>query len=683
MPGDEISEVEVLEQEEAPEPEESGDTTEEVEVPEPEEIEEISVAIESADPPAFEPAETLAANEDITIEISENLDESFKNTMEAVAPSAPPSLVDDGEGRAGSGEPEPVSDKEVGAVQEVAQVSAVPEVSLAGSSEAGSMTIGEPVVEDSPGPEAGGTAREPSLEQTQAEQTTDASGARTEESQTLPEDLVVDQEADEPKLIITDPDGDDGKLDLDDGMKQAGDFREDTKISDQYKNMVDERGGAEGYLGGDKGGELIPDKELGLGMDGMLDGSGRDMVDAGLPGPDQLGELGDLKDAAGFGGGDGRLSTKDADDDSTTTSSDKSNSDSSSSDKTGTSGDSSSSSTSGDKSSSDSSSSSKSGTSTGTGTRTTSGKDSTGTTRTDGKTGDSTSSDKSGTSTGGGGRSRGSDTTGKGTTDSGRTVYAPGRSGKDQTGGTFDGKKGDVSGTSPKSYDPEGTDGSAGDMPGGPVSDPMDQPLNLTESMSQPVDEDGASRQEPGIAFDRASQSDPYAQYTGEETGGFGVIPEGELDPDGILVDPPGFAGGGVLLSTMQNLESNLAVSDTGKNQQAAAVLGEQMLAGKGSEDLHGLASNVVKAQYGDISDSDTNALVGIIAGQAASSLAADIAGLEGMNIGLQKEMAQADQAKAEQQLSAMKDSLNNLMNMIKGMNDLQSDATDAMNDIP
>jgi hypothetical protein len=63
----------------------NGDEFSEAEVPEPEIVEDISEPIESANEPAFEPEQTIAADEAITFETSETLEEAFKNSMEEAA----------------------------------------------------------------------------------------------------------------------------------------------------------------------------------------------------------------------------------------------------------------------------------------------------------------------------------------------------------------------------------------------------------------------------------------------------------------------------------------------------------------------------------------------------------------------------------------------------------------------
>jgi hypothetical protein len=52
------------------------------------------------------------------------------------------------------------------------------------------------------------------------------------------------------------------------------------------------------------------------------------------------------------------------------------------------------------------------------------------------------------------------------------------------------------------------------------------------------------------------------------------------------------------------------------------------------------------------------------------------------MKYNLQKEMAEAYMTKAEQQLNTMREQYEKLMEVVKEMNDLQSDALDAANDI-
>ena len=66
----------------------------------------------------------------------------------------------------------------------------------------------------------------------------------------------------------------------------------------------------------------------------------------------------------------------------------------------------------------------------------------------------------------------------------------------------------------------------------------FDQDLD-DEAVSQPADGDDASPKEPGISFDRATQTDPYSQDTGEDAD----IPRTGYEPD-IDKLTPGMAGG-------------------------------------------------------------------------------------------------------------------------------------------
>ena len=85
---------------------------------------------------------------------------------------------------------------------------------------------------------------------------------------------------------------------------------------------------------------------------------------------------------------------------------------------------------------------------------------------------------------------------------------------------------------------------------------------------------------------------------------------------------------GAELLSSLSDIESQLAVSDSAKNQQAAAVLQEQVISSEGPADYYALASKAVEAQYGELPQTDSDALVGVVLGQTASAIDADIASL-------------------------------------------------------
>jgi len=123
-------------------------------------------------------------------------------------------------------------------------------------------------------------------------------------------------------------------------------------------------------------------------------------------------------------------------------------------------------------------------------------------------------------------------------------------------------KQQSTSSTSTKKYDPEGyeieefdettIDGKLRAQAFSNLSS-VDQELG-DEAVSQPVDEDGASPKEPGIAFDRENQTDPYSQDTvdGGDAPSTGYIPDekskfkpgmaggddGVLDPNFGAVDP-------------------------------------------------------------------------------------------------------------------------------------------------
>ena len=150
------------------------------------------------------------------------------------------------------------------------------------------------------------------MEQVQTQDIPGASEARTTESQTLPEELTVARETDEPKMVITNKDGDDGGPVMDDGVDQLVDLHEDNQIKDQYGGL-DERGGSVGYVGdpaqGAAGIPEIPDMIPDLGIDGAGPPD-IEIPDLGLPGLDQESELADLAESAAFGA-DGRVSAGD------------------------------------------------------------------------------------------------------------------------------------------------------------------------------------------------------------------------------------------------------------------------------------------------------------------------------------------------------------------------------------
>ena len=93
--------------------------------------------------------------------------------------------------------------------------------------------------------------------------------------------------------------------------------------------------------------------------------------------------------------------------------------------------------------------------------------------------------------------------------------------------------------------DPEGGVDSVGETDrtlGGMIVDavpdltPFDD-QDLQDSIATQPEDDESGNRPPPIEYDRGSETDPYSQYTGEETEGFGALP-GDLDVDGSLVDP-------------------------------------------------------------------------------------------------------------------------------------------------
>jgi len=281
---------------------------------------------------------------------------------------------------------------------------------------------------------------QPTMERAAAETAPETSTARTVESQKLPEDMVVERDSDEPKLVIRDADGDDGGLKMDEGLDQVTDFKEPNQVTGQYGDEGDPAKGDVSYQGDPahaaEGILEIPgmDKDL---MGVMTGKGGGKEVDAGLPGMDQDGERGDLADAAAPGG--------------------------------------------------------------------------------DANVGIGTLQTIAGVVY---------DFIGGGSQDSGSSGSAGTRGTPDPEGGVGE----------------EFDDTLGGLVPG---ILPDDTPDDLgAESLMQPVDEDSDSPKEPGIAFDRATQTDPYRQDTDEYVDLPKIVPDGEVDPDGNLIDPPGFSGG-------------------------------------------------------------------------------------------------------------------------------------------
>lgn len=338
----------------------------------------------------------------------------------------------------------------------VAEVSAVPEISFEGSGEEGTVITEEAVEEKpdvSPTPveqtQEGAAAEvtealqedsQPAMEREAAQKVPEASVARSAESQTVPEGVGAERDDGELKMVMTDKDGGSDRPVMDDGVDQVVDLHEDNQIKDQFGGL-DERGESVGYQGDPAGGAdgipeipgMIPD----LTMDGFGKGGGKE-VDAGLPGLDQEGELGDLADAAAPGG--------------------------------------------------------------------------------DATVGGVVETIKS--------------VTGK--------IWGAVSSGGGQDTGAGGG--GGVRGTpTPDGVENVDFDHTLGGLI--PNALPNATPDDLDdESVMQPVDEDDASPKEPGIVFDRATQTDPYRQDTDEHVD----VPRGTPEvEENYLIDPPDFAGGG------------------------------------------------------------------------------------------------------------------------------------------
>jgi len=480
--------------------------------------------VEAGDIKAVEAAETLesafvAAVPVQAVEVTDEGKEPLEGEPEPVS-----DLGDPGDGSAPAGESSDAPDAgsrasretpEVSTVQEGVKVAAVPEVSLTGSKEAGSITIGTPVAEvqsnvedpgEGPSPDVvressetgkpdsdlGSPAGSPSLEQTKAEQVPDISAGATAESQSVPDLETVERDDGEPKLVMHKEGEEDSGPDMDDGYEQAGDLKEPNQVSSQFGSAGDPTKGSVGYVGdpAQEAGEIpeIPDMIPDLGIDGAGPPD-IDIPDLGLPGLDQESELAGLADSAAFGA-DGRISagawtgrTEMTDSTDSKGKQDISYNESYEDDD-------------------------HSMTVT--------------TTHSDGVTTQTvTSTNKE---------------TGETTTET----------------STTGGEEGDATppATDQEEYDPEGdyqyTNAETDHTLGGRIKDPI--PVSSPEddlddeSVMQPVDEDSASPKEPGIVFDRATQTDPYRQDTDEYVDLPKVTPEVE---ENYLIDPPDFAGGG------------------------------------------------------------------------------------------------------------------------------------------
>ncbi len=229
----------------------------------PQEVREVSEVKEQLDRAAFEPEEVMEKTGEI--KESEALQDALKASVDAI----------------------PVVEK----------TENPPAITLEGSAQTGKVTIekgtDEPA-EEGQIPEERTTevkeAGDPALE--------NKSAAAQEAGPTQEQlDSLGGESQTEDEFVLRDPDGSsDGDLEIDMGgleNTESIDFGKPTDISDAYAGgMGDaERGEGVGYMGGEppEGG-----------------GGGKDN-DTGLPGPDQMGEMGELAGMAAFGA-DGRIS---------------------------------------------------------------------------------------------------------------------------------------------------------------------------------------------------------------------------------------------------------------------------------------------------------------------------------------------------------------------------------------
>ena len=141
--------------------------------------------------------------------------------------------------------------------------------------------------------------------------------------------------------------------------------------------------------------------------------------------------------------------------------------------------------------------------------------------------------------------------------------------------------------------DPEGPVESVGETDrtlGGIIVDPVpdaspSDALDYAESMMQPVDDESGHRPPPELVFDRDSQVDPYAQYTGEEQSGvpIGGMPDG-LDADGSLIDPPEINVGGDPGTFMDTGSSSLNDDEEGLEDGGLENSDPASMDGKGGD---------------------------------------------------------------------------------------------------
>jgi len=429
-----------------------------------------------------------------------------------------------------------------GAVQEVATEfsTAIPAITLEGAEEEGKITIERAAVEQS----ESGAPDQPKMQEEAPAKTPEITRAAAETA-SVPDIETVERNDGEMKFAKDG--GEDDKFNPDDVYEQAQDLKEPNQVSGQYGSAGDPIKGSGDYMGDPAQGAIgIPDipgniPDLGNFTPGQ--GGGMEPGDLGGPGVglDQEGELGGLAGAAAFGGGDSRVGWR-GETEMTDSMDNKGkqkisykehyeNDDGSTTDITTDHDD---------------------GVTTQTTTRT--DKDGNTTTETDvqGGSGDGGGSD------GGGGDGGGGDGGGGG---------GGGGSDGGGGGGFMEAVADFLGSTDEEAYDPEGASGLTPDDHVLPVgSSPINRGLD-DEAVSQQVDGDSASPKEPRIAFDRATQTDPYSQDTvdGVDMPSTGYIPEekskftpgmaggddGVLDPDFGAVDPnkptgePDTGGGG------------------------------------------------------------------------------------------------------------------------------------------
>jgi len=542
------------------------------EAPEPQEKKEVQVSPEKQ-AETREVAEVQRATDKATVspeavvekgdpQAAENLEEAFKAAVsppEQVAETSPATRPAEG---AVSPPETPRAASEVQPV--AAEVStAAPTVTLEGSGEEGKVTIAEAASETPSLAESQRTsesnaeeflqeAGQPEIQE--AAKTVPASEqAEQTQNAAIPDLETIERDDGETKLVKDG--GADDQYDPDDGLEQAGDIREDTLISDQYGDDVIETGDGVDTLrdptqpgkGIDDIPNTIPDFTPGEGG-GMEPGNLNGGPDTGL---DQDGERGGLASAAAFGS-DSRVSAQNMDAAFAAARGDSSYENSANNNQSGNDYDT------GNQSRSSRSAQAKSELAAIdadlTDNNQSKNNDADTTPRGDDGGNDNNSSDTS--------SDNNSDDSEESKDDAAEKARKAKEKKEKQQQQQKNKKQQSTSSTSTKKYDPEGyeieefdettIDGKLRAQAFSNLSS-VDQELG-DEAVSQPVDEDGASPKEPGIAFDRENQTDPYSQDTvdGGDAPSTGYIPDekskfkpgmaggddGVLDPNFGAVDP-------------------------------------------------------------------------------------------------------------------------------------------------